>query len=120
MRLQLKFTIKSFNICTIMLPPEVTGLLGLAQRAGKVVIGSTAVSHEVRRPREALLVIFAADFSPSARKKILAPTTAAPKILELGTMAEWGEFFGRQKVGAIAVVDKHFAAGILQKATRSA
>jgi ribosomal protein L7Ae-like RNA K-turn-binding protein len=104
-----------------MLPSELTGLLGLAQRAGKVVIGSTAVSHEVRRPRQALLIIFASDFSPSAREKVLAKTTtAAPKILELGTMAEWGEFFGRQKVGVVAVVDKNFAAGILQKVTRSA
>ncbi len=102
-----------------MLPPELTGLLGLAQRAGKVVIGSTAAGHEVRRPRQALLIIFATDFSPSAREKVLAKATATPKILEIGTMAEWGEFFGRQKVGVIAVIDKNFAAGILQKVTPS-
>jgi ribosomal protein L7Ae-like RNA K-turn-binding protein len=103
-----------------MLPPELTGLLGLAQRAGKVVIGSTAVAHEVRRPRQALLLIFASDFSLSAREKVLAKATAAPKILEIGTMAEWGAFFGRQQVGVIAIVDKNFAAGILQKITTPA
>lgn len=98
-----------------MLPPELTGLLGLAQRAGKVVTGSTAVSHELRRARDPLLVLFAADFSPSAREKLLAKTARPPKILEIGTMADWGSFFGRQQVGVIAITDKHFAAGILQK-----
>jgi hypothetical protein len=35
-------------------------------------------------------------------------------------MAEWGAFFGRQQVGVIAIVDKNFATGILQKVTQPA
>jgi ribosomal protein L7Ae-like RNA K-turn-binding protein len=103
-----------------MLPLELTGLLGLAQRAGKVVTGSTAVSHELRRSRAAPLVLFAADFSSSAKARLLAKATKPPQILEIGTMAEWGAFFGRQQLGVIAITDKHFAAGILQKVTPSA
>jgi ribosomal protein L7Ae-like RNA K-turn-binding protein len=103
-----------------MLPLELTGLLGLAQRAGKVVIGSTAVSHELRRSRAAPLVLFAVDFSSSARARLLAKAATPPKILTIGTMAEWGAFFGRQQVGVIAIVDKNFATGILQKVTQPA
>lgn len=103
-----------------MLPNELLGLMGLAQRAGKVVIGSTAVGNEIHRPRRALLLIFAVDFSPSAREKLLANAATPPKILEIGTMAEWGTFFGRQQVGVIAINDKHFATGIMQKAAQSA
>jgi 5-formyltetrahydrofolate cyclo-ligase len=97
-----------------MLPNELLGLVGLAQRAGKVVVGSTAVRNEIRR-RKALLLIFAADFSSSARERLLARTENRPPVLEIGTMQEWGHFFGRQQVGVIAVTDRHFVAGIMQK-----
>jgi ribosomal protein L7Ae-like RNA K-turn-binding protein len=98
-----------------MLPHEILGLLGLAQRAGKVIIGSTAVAHEMRRPRQAMLVIFARDFSPATKKKLLAQAARPPHVFEIGSMHEWGEYFGRQQVGVIAVVDKNFTAGILEK-----
>jgi ribosomal protein L7Ae-like RNA K-turn-binding protein len=98
-----------------MLPNEIIGLLGLAQRAGKVIIGATAVSREIRRPGETLLVIFANDFSPATKEKLLAQAAKHPHILEIGTMQEWGEYFGRQQVGVIAIVDRNFVAGILQK-----
>jgi ribosomal protein L7Ae-like RNA K-turn-binding protein len=97
-----------------MLPNEIIGLLGLAQRAGKVIIGTTAVSHEIRRSRETLL-IFATDFSPSTKARLLAQAAIRPHIMEFGTMQEWGAFFGRQRVGVIAVTDKHFMAGLRQK-----
>lgn len=98
-----------------MLPPEIIGLLGLAQRAGKIVIGTTAVEHEIRRARASLLLIFARDFSPATKAKLLAPADSRTQVVEIGTMQEWGKLFGRQQVGVIAVVDKNFAAGILQK-----
>lgn len=98
-----------------MLPPEIIGLLGLAQRAGKIVIGTTAVTHEIRRGREDLLLIFAKDFSPATKEKMLFPAAGRAPVVEIGTMQEWGKHFGRQQVGVIAVVDKNFAAGILQK-----
>jgi len=98
-----------------MLPHEILGLLGLAQRAGKVIVGSTAVAREVRRSRTPLLVIFAVDFSPATKKKLLAQAARPPHIFEIATMQEWGGYFGRQRVGVIAVVDKNFTAGILEK-----
>jgi ribosomal protein L7Ae-like RNA K-turn-binding protein len=98
-----------------MLPTEIIGLLGLAQRAGKIIIGATAVSREIRRAREAVLLVFAVDFSPATKERLLARAAARPRVLEIGTMAEWGKFFGREKVGVIAISDKNFAAGILQK-----
>lgn len=98
-----------------MLPNELMGLIGLAQRAGKVVLGKSAVRHEMRRSREAILLIFATDFSPSVKTGLLENAAVRPHVLEIGTMAEWGAFFGRQQVGVIAVVDKHFVAGMLRK-----
>jgi ribosomal protein L7Ae-like RNA K-turn-binding protein len=97
-----------------MLPDEIMGLLGLAQRAGKVIAGTTAVANELRRPRE-ILLIFAEDFSASTREKLLASASRRPQVLQIGTMAEWGKYFGRQQVGVIAVSDKNFVAGILKK-----
>ena len=97
-----------------MLPHEIIGLLGLAQRAGKVIIGTTAVESVLRRPRE-ILLIFAEDFSAATKAKLLATATQPPQVLQVGTMAEWGKYFGRQQVGAIAVIDKNFIAGILKK-----
>lgn len=97
-----------------MLPHEIIGLLGLAQRAGKVIIGTTAVESELRRSRE-ILLIFAEDFSTATKAKLLATATRQPQVLQVGTMAEWGKYFGRQQVGVIAVIDKNFVAGILKK-----
>jgi len=98
-----------------MLPNEIMGLLGLAQRAGKVIIGTTAVESELRRSRE-ILLIFAEDFSAATKEKLLAAAVKRPQVLQVGTMAEWGKYFGRQQVGVIAVADKNFAAGIWAKA----
>jgi ribosomal protein L7Ae-like RNA K-turn-binding protein len=97
-----------------MLPNEMMGLLGLAQRAGKVIMGTTAVANELRRPRE-ILLIFAEDFSASTKAKLLAAATIRPQVLQIGTMQEWGKYFGREQVGVIAVIDKNFVAGILKK-----
>ena len=97
-----------------MLPNEIMGLLGLAQRAGKVIVGTTAVESELRRPRE-ILLIFAEDFSAPTKAKLLAAAARPPQVLQIGAMAEWGKYFGRGQVGVIAVIDKNFVAGILQK-----
>jgi len=97
-----------------MIPPDMIGLLGLAQRAGKVIIGTSAVSREIRRPRQTLLIV-AEDFSRSTKERLLAQAVIRPHLVEIGTMQEWGAFFGRQRVGVIAVVDKHFVAGLRQK-----
>jgi ribosomal protein L7Ae-like RNA K-turn-binding protein len=102
-----------------MLLPEVLGLLGLARRAAKVVIGATAVRHEIRRQR-AMLLIFATDFSPATKARLLAEAHYSPPVFDFGTMQEWGAFFSRSaktKIGVIAITDKNFAAGILQKLT---
>jgi hypothetical protein len=46
---------------------------------------------------------------------LLAQAARPPHVFEIGSMHEWGEYFGRQQVGVIAVVDKNFTAGILEK-----
>jgi len=98
-----------------MLPTELLGFLGLAQRAGKLIIGTTAANQALRRARNEILIIFAADFSASAREKVLAQASKPPHILEIGTKQEWGAHFGRDEVGVIAVNDKNFSAGIRKK-----
>jgi 5-formyltetrahydrofolate cyclo-ligase len=86
----------------------------LARRSGKIAVGATAVRNEIRRQR-ALLLIFASDFSTSARERLLAGAASKPPVLETGTMQEWGDFFGRDRVGVVAVTDVHFVTGIMQK-----
>lgn len=93
------------------------GLLGLARRAAKVVIGTTAVRHEIHRQR-AMLLIFATDFSPATKTRLLAEANYNLPVFEIGTMQEWGAFFSRAaktRIGVIAITDKNFADGILQK-----
>ncbi len=98
-----------------MLPHDLLGLLGLAHRAGKVILGATAVAREIGRSRRALLLIVAVDFSPTTKERLLARAAIRPHVMEIGTMQEWGAFFGRQQVGVMAVSDKNFIAGILEK-----
>ncbi len=91
-------------------------LAGLAFRAGKVAAG-TAATEEAIQKKKARLLILADDISANTEEKFqrLAKSADIP-ILKAGTKASWGTFFKRDELGVLAILDRHFAKGILQAA----
>lgn len=86
-------------------------LLGLARRARKLALGGQAVEQALRRGKVALLV-FANDVSPRSRSKLSRLAGNIPIRLWQGK-GELGAIFQRRELGVLAVLDAHFAAGIV-------
>ncbi|MCA0988081.1 YlxQ family RNA-binding protein [Guptibacillus algicola] len=84
-------------------------LLGLAQRAGKLVSGEELVVKEIRR-KHARLVLLADDASDNTKKKITdkATTYGIPVCIVAGRY-ELGHAIGKAQRVTIAVTDEGFA-----------
>ncbi|WP_377889204.1 YlxQ family RNA-binding protein [Alkalihalobacillus sp. R86527] len=84
-------------------------LLGLAQRAGKLVSGEELVVKEIRR-KHASLVLLADDASDNTKKKITdkAATYGIPVCIVAGRY-ELGHAIGKAQRVTIAVTDEGFA-----------
>ncbi|MGI6491698.1 MAG: 50S ribosomal protein L7 [Peptococcaceae bacterium] len=89
-------------------------LIGLGQRAGKLVSGSQAVKNYLNRGRIKLLVI-ANDASPQSVQEInrLADVKAVP-VLTYGSKDDLGRLIGKSPRLALAVTDEHIARGIIE------
>jgi len=90
------------------------GLIGLANKAGKVKIGRSAVEKSIHE-NKAKLLVFAEDASPkvivyfnsiSEGKNIPTLHTANKKLL--------GKHFGRGEVAVASICDDNFAKGLLK------
>ncbi|MBR3290541.1 MAG: ribosomal L7Ae/L30e/S12e/Gadd45 family protein [Clostridia bacterium] len=93
---------------------RVTGLLGLARRAGKVAVGYDAALSAVRDGK-GFIGLCACDLSPKSRKEWLfsvSPTSVPIRTLPL-TKDSLGAVLGVHKpVGIITVCDEGFARAI--------
>lgn len=89
-------------------------LLGLCQRAGKVVSGDNAVRASLPKGKIKLLII-ADDTSERIKKEYLhlGKTNNVPVILAL-TKQELGLAIGKSARAAVAITDGNFAQGISQ------
>ena len=84
-------------------------LLGLAQRAGKVVSGEELVVKEIQR-KNARLVLIANDASDNTRKKITdKATTYKVPVCTVTGRYELGHAIGKVQRVTIAVTDAGFA-----------
>ncbi len=97
--------------------PSVTGLLGLAVRAGQVKGGAEAVKKSINGGKSRL-VILAADASEGTKRSFrrLAGTRGVP-VLECHTCLELGACLNRAPKAVISISDRHFASGMLKKAS---
>ena len=97
--------------------PSVTGLLGLAVRAGQVKGGAEAVKKSIHGGKSRL-VILAADASEGTKRSFrrLAGTRGVP-VLECHTSLELGACLNRAPKAVISISDRHFASGMLKKAS---
>ena len=98
-----------------MAEKEVAGVLGLAQKAGKISSGDTGV-REALSGRKAKLLIIASDVAPNTEKelKFLAEKASVPVMICM-KRAELGQCIGKAPRAAAAVLDAGFAGLIVKK-----
>lgn len=94
-------------------------LIGLARRAGRLVIGTNGVRAALQRSEVAAVVV-AADRSRRTEAKVqrLAEARGVPVIS--GPPADTlGRLLGRSTVQVVGVTDEHLASGMLAGEARS-
>lgn len=92
--------------------PKIKSLIGLARRAGKLVVGDESCMKAVRG-RKAHLVLLAADASEGTLKRYTDKCLFyKTQLIVPGNRFELGQAIGRSEQVAIAVVDQGFADGI--------
>jgi ribosomal protein L7Ae-like RNA K-turn-binding protein len=96
--------------------PSVTGLLGLAVRAGYVKGGTEAVKKSIHGGKSRL-VILAEDASEGTKRSFrrLAGSHGVP-VLECHTSLELGSCLNRPPKVVLSILDRHLASGMLKKA----
>ena len=96
---------------------RLSGLLGMARRAGRLVAGFDAVK-ELIISKKAKCVLLACDLSPKTEKELHFAAQDAVPFLTIGlSKEEIGHAIGFEKsVGVIATEDKGFAKAFLNAA----
>lgn len=88
--------------------------IGLARRAGKVVLGSEAIEGAVRA-RKALLVIIATDAAEGTVKRLKDKCTSYNvPIIIIGTKESLGKITGIDEAAGVAVTDSNFAKELIR------
>lgn len=95
--------------------PSVTGLLGLAVRAGYVKGGTEAVKKSIHGGKSRL-VILAEDASEGTKRSFrrLAGSHGVP-VLECHSSLELGACLNRPPRVVLSISDRHLASGMLKK-----
>jgi len=96
-----------------MVSEKILALLGLANRAGKLAIGFSAVEKMVRRQQRPL-VILASDVGAAQLGKIQRWEPLAGMITDTVSADDLARALGREKLVVVAVSDPGFIKGILK------
>lgn len=93
-------------------------ILGLGQRAGKLISGDLAVKSAINRGKVKLLLI-ALDAAKRTQKELmgLASTKKIP-TLAYGSKEELGRLIGKSPRSAVAFIDEKMVRGILKEMER--
>ena len=86
-------------------------LLGLANRAGRLAVGYSAVANSVRRGHRPLLVM-ASDIGAAQKRKIVGLEPVTDVIDGVADKGRLGHALGRKELSIVAVEDRHFIRGI--------
>ncbi len=92
---------------------RIFGLLGLAQRAGKLAVGTTAVRSMTARPRPTVMIL-ARDTSEGQKEKLARLVNEKRLIDDLVDRDELARAFGRNELTVVAVQDSGFVKGIMK------
>jgi uncharacterized protein len=102
-----------------LLVARLSGDLGLARRAGELVLGFDAVARALAGPRPAALLIEASDGALDGRRKLLALVKGSPPaIIDCLTREELGLALGRENVVHAALKSGRFSERFLADAGR--
>ena len=95
---------------------NISGLIGLARKAGKVEVGEEAVSIAARH-HKARVILFASDAADNTlrRQESLAQLGSCPTVRLPLTKAELGGCVGRGACALLAITDIGLAAAVLKK-----
>ena len=98
-----------------MAEKEAAGVLGLAQKAGRIASGDAAVRTALEK-REAVLLLVATDTAANTEKELvhLAERANSP-IIRAFTRADLGASLGKAPRAAAAVTDNGLAALLKKK-----
>lgn len=98
---------------------RILGYLGLANRAGKIVSGSSLVGDALRGAVKPGLVLVALDASPSIAEKVLllASVHGVPALRVL-TKEEFGDILGKAPRSAVAVKQGGFVQRLVNEIQR--
>lgn len=92
---------------------EALAILGLARRAGRLVVGAEESRRAIRK-RVARVVVIADDAAPGQREKILrASRVSGVPVLRQASGAALGGAVGRAPVTAVAVTDVELSSKLL-------
>lgn len=95
---------------------KLSGLIGMARRAGRLILGTDAVKESLASGK-AQLVLLAADLSAKSEKELRFAAGNTPLAATGITKEEMGRITGRQTpVGVAATEDKGFAAAMIKAA----
>lgn len=83
--------------------------LGMAKRAGKLVLGEENILNAIRS-KQAKIVFIAEDASPNTKKRIMDKCSYYEiSCKQIGSRDELGNSIGKQATGVIAIKDEGFA-----------
>lgn len=90
-------------------------LLGLAQKAGKVVSGQCACGEAIQR-RRAHLVLIATDAAPNTRERYIKLCRRKGISYRVWNLKEeMGFIIGKPQRAVVAIIDENFAAALVKK-----
>lgn len=96
-----------------MSAPGLPGWIGLARRAGDLVVGTAGVRAALKRD-DVAVVVLAGDHSARTEDKVARLARARGVIVIDGpTAGELGRWVGRESVEAVGVVNRQLADGML-------
>ncbi|HEY3638632.1 MAG TPA: RNA-binding protein [Rhizomicrobium sp.] len=102
-----------------LLVARMSGDLGLARRAGQLVLGFDSVSRALTAARPPALLVEASDGAPDGRRKLLALVKGPlPSIIDCLTVAEMSLALGRENVVHAALKSGRFSERLLADAGR--
>ncbi len=91
------------------------GILGMCQRAGKLISGNELVEAAIKS-KKAVLVIIAEDIGESMLKKLSDKSSFyGAEVVRFGTKDGIGQSIGKGPRAAIAITDKGFAKSFSEK-----
>lgn len=94
---------------------KVLSMLGLARRAGKAQVGAFLTERAVQ-DGTCELIVLASDAAENNRKKFLSSAKHYKiPLIVYGTKETLAQALGKENAVAVAVVDKNFAKGVIDK-----